>query len=313
VSFATLRTGIREAARHKRLAVVLWLVNLLLAGAAAIPAFVVLGNALRHSPEGDRLLEGFSFGLALELFRDDARFRVLPSFAAVAGLLAVLANAFVSGGVLDVLTTDDPRSFLHRFGRGAGHFGGRFVRVGIAAGLVLLTAGALVMAGTKALSRSLEDAAWPPTGVAIALLRVFLLLGMAVVALIALDLARIRVVREDNRRAIRLYWSSLRTVFRHPLATLGLWTANSVLVLLVAAAYLTLRNLVPASTWAGILLMFVAQQAVMLARAGLRIALFAGEMALLDRLVPASRSLGPEAPPAPAPDWTVLDEAHGGA
>jgi hypothetical protein len=311
VSFVTLRTGIREAARHKRLAGVLWLVNLLLAVAAVIPAFVVLGDALRHSPEGDRLLEGFSFGLTLELFRDDARFRVLPSFAAVAGLLAVLANAFVSGGVLDVLTTDDRRTFLHRFGRGAGHFAGRFLRMGIAAGVVLLVTGGLVMAGTKALSKSLEDAAWPPTDVAIVLVRMVLLLGVAGVALVALDLARIRVVREDSRRAIRLYWSSLRTVFRHPLATLGLWAANNVLVLLVAAAYLTLRNLVPASTWAGILLMFVAQQAVMLARAGLRIALFAGEMALVDRLLPAARSLDPAAPPAPAPERTILDEAHG--
>ena len=39
----------------------------------------------------------------------------------------------------------------------------------------------------------------------------------------------------------------------------------------------------------------------MLARAGLRIALFAGEIALVDRLVSASRSLSPEAPPAPVP------------
>jgi hypothetical protein len=84
-------------------------------------------------------------------------------------------------------------------------------------------------------------------------------------------------------------------VARHPLATLGLWAGNALLVLAVALAYLVLRNLVPAATWAGIVLMAVAQQLVMLARAGLRIALFASEIALVDRLSPRKRA---EAPPS---------------
>ncbi len=297
MTLSPLRTGIREAARQPRLALVLWLANLLLAGAAAAPAFLVLGDVLSRSPEGDRLLQGFSFGLVTEMVRADARFRLLPAFAAAAGAIALLANAFTTGGVLDVLTTDDRRSFLHRFGRGAGHFGGRFLGMGIVAGVGLLVGAALVGAGTKALSRSLADASWPPTDVAIFVLRIVLLLGMAVTALVALDLARIRVVREDSRRAVRLYGSSLRLVFRHPLATLGLWGGNTLILLFVLAAYLALRNVVPAGTWAGILFMLAAQQAVMLARAGLRIALFAGEIALLERLAP--RPPSPVAPDIP--------------
>jgi hypothetical protein len=300
VSLQPLATGLEVAASQKRLAVALWLVNLVLATAAALPAFVVLLGALAHAPEGDRLLERFWVGLATDLVRSDARFRLLIPVAGVAGLAALLANAFTTGGVLDVLSTDDRRRFLHRFGRGAGHFAGRFVRMGIAAGVALLVPAAVVMAGTKALSRALVDSAWPPTDVAIALVRVVLVVLIAVVTLVALDLARIRVVREDSRRAVRLYWSSLALVFRHPLATLGLWAVNALLLGLVLAVYVTFRNIVPASTWAGILLMLVAQQAVMLARAGLRVALFAGEMALLDGL--ASPGLPVASAPAPALD-----------
>jgi hypothetical protein len=306
MALLALRAGIREAIRQKRLAVALWLVNLLLAGAAAIPAFLVLGDAFRHSPEGDRLLQGFSVGLVVEALRADARFRLLLPVAAAAGVLALLANALTSAGVLDVLTTDDRRSFLHRLGRGAGHFAGRFLRMGIAAGAALLVPTALVLAGAKALSRALVDAAWPPTSVALLLLRVVLLLTIAVIVLVALDLARIRVVREDSRRALRLYWSSLGLVFRHPVATLGLWAGNSVLLLLVVAFYLAFRHVVPASTWAGIVLMFVVQQVVMLARAGLRVALFAGEIALLDRLAPRPSPVVSDAPDAP-----VLDPSDG--
>ena len=300
MSAKPLLTGLRVATREKRLAVALWLVNLGLAAAAALPAFLVLGDLLAHAPAGDRLLEGFSIGLVAEALHTDTRFRLLVPAAAASGVAALIANAFTTGGVLDVLSTDDRRSFLHRFGRGAGHFAGRFFRMGIAAGITLLVPAALVMAGTKALRKALADSPWPPTDVVIALGRLVLLLAIAVTALVALDLARIRVVREDSRRAVRLYGSSLALVLRHPLATLGLWSGNALVLALVIAVYATFRNLVPATTWAGILLMLAAQQAVMLARAGLRVALFAGEMTLVERLLPASPA--PE-PPRPA----VLD------
>ncbi len=296
---APFRTGLREAAGQPRLAVTLWLVNLVLAAAAAAPAVRMLEDALDYAPEGDRLRQAFSFGIFMEMMRaEPARFGLALSFAICAAVLGLLANVFTSGGVLDVLTTGDRRRFLHRFGRGAGHFFGRFLRLGIVAGAVLLAAAGLVMAAIRALSRRLEDAAWPPTDVALGLVRIALAFGIAVVALVALDLARIRVVRDDSGRAVRLYWSSLGLVLRHPLATLGLWSGNALVLGLVLAAYLAFRNAVPAGTWTGIGLMLVAQQLVMLARAGLRVALFGGEIALVDRLVPKATPVEPEAPPA---------------
>ncbi len=287
MTLAWFRAGLWAAARQPRLAVALWLVNLALAAAAAAPAWGMLKDALDYAPEGDRLRQGFSFGIVAELMRaDSARFSLLLSSAIAAAVLALLANAFTSGGVLDVLTTDDRRRFLHRFGRGAGHFFGRFLRLGIMAGVVLLVAAGLVAAAMWALSRRLEDSAWPPMGFTIGTARVVLVFLIMVIALVALDLARIRVVRDDSRRAVRLYWSSLRLVLRHPLATLGLWAGNTLVLGLALGVYLAFCNTVPGHTWAGIVVLAVAQQGVMLARAGLRVALFGSEIALLDRLVP---------------------------
>jgi hypothetical protein len=165
--------------------------------------------------------------------------------------------------------------------------------------LVLLLTGGLAAATTRALSRLLEDSPWPPTAVAIGLLGTGLVFGIVVVALLALDVARIRVVREDSPRAVRLYWSSLVLVLRHPLAPLGLWGGNALLLGLLLAAYAAFRTVVPGDTWAGIGLMLVAQQVVMLVRAGLRVALFAGEIALVDRRAPPP--LAPETPLAVSP------------
>lgn len=299
---AWLRAGFREAARQPRLAVAIWLVNLVLAAAAAAPAWWMLKDALDYAPESDRLRQGFSFGIVAELMRaDSARFPLLLSSAIAAAVLALLANAFTSGGVLDVLTTDDRRRFLHRFGRGAGHFFGRFLRLGIMAGIVLLVAAGLLAAATGALSRRLQDAAWPPTGFTIGLARALLVFLIIVIALVALDLARIRVVRDDSRRAVRLYWSSLRLVLRRPLATLGLWAGNTLVLGLALGVYLAFCSAVPGHTWAGIVALAVAQQGVMLARAGLRVALFGSEIALLDRLATKATTpleLAGEAPPA---------------
>jgi hypothetical protein len=125
-------------------------------------------------------------------------------------------------------------------------------------------------------------------------LRLSLAALAALVALVALDVARVRIVREDERRAVRLYWGSLALVLRHPRATLGLWAGTATLFAVVMGLYALVRTLVPAAAWAGIAVMLLAQQAVILARAGLRVALFAGEIALVERLAsPAPESALP--------------------
>lgn len=285
MTLACLRTGLRAAARRPRLAVALWLVNLTLAAAAATPAMLAFREAFDRAPAADRLRQGFSFGLTVELLQAwPGRLATLVSFALAAAVLALLANALTSGGVLEVLTTGDDRRFLHRFGRGAGHFFGRFLRVGIAAGLTLVALAGLVAAAAGALARRLEESPWEPMWVVMGGARLGLIALVALVALVALDVARIRLVREDGRRAVRLYWGSLALVLRHPVATLGIWAGTAALFALVLGLYALVRAVAPAQAWAGILFMVLAQQAVMLCRAALRVALFAGEIALVERL-----------------------------
>jgi hypothetical protein len=131
-----------------------------------------------------------------------------------------------------------------------------------------------------------------------------LALGLVVVVgvLVALDVARIRLVREDGRRVLRAFVSGLRLVLRHPLAAGGLWIGNALLLAAVAAAYLGLCQVVRADDWAGIALLAVAQQAVMLARAGLRVALFGSEIALVGRMWPPEAVTGLVEVPQPDPE-----------
>lgn len=279
----------------------LWLANLALATIVALPVWIALSTTLPLAPAADVLRDGFDIGIAGDIARDDPGLvRAVQAAFAAAALLALLVAPFLAAGTVESLSSDDERPFLHRFGRGAGHFGGRFLRAGLAA-LPLAALGAALLGGPLfALRRRLEETASSET-------RWLLGLGGAaaaglgvLVALLALDYARLDIARRDSRQPIRAVWRGLRFVLRHPLATLGLWAANALVLVLGVALYMALRSVLPAASWAAILIMVVAQQILALARAGLRVALWSGERTLLDEVVPFPAP-APEIPATPPP------------
>jgi hypothetical protein len=116
---------------------------------------------------------------------------------------------------------------------------------------------------------------------------------VVLLALLALDAARVRIVREDARRVLPLLRAGLGVVLGHPVKWLGTWGVNALLVGLALFLYVAFRNAVPADTVPLVLLMILAQQAFVLVRSGLRVALLGSEVALVERLRPR--------PPSPAP------------
>jgi hypothetical protein len=284
---APLAAGLRRAARLPGLAVLLWLANLLFAAVVVAPFWLRLYGVLATAPAGDRLLGGFSFGLFADLAREYGGL-LGPLVVAVLPLFGVmlLVNAFTAGGVLEVLIAGRPGTVFERFAAGGARFFWRFLRVGVLAGVVLAVAAGLILVATAAATRTAWESEWEPAPL-VGWLAGLALAGLAVVVvLLALDLARVRVVRDDRRRVIRAWFGSLWLVLRHPVATVGMWRAGAALFAAVLALYLGLRQVLPAATWGGIAAMLLLQQVVMLARTGLRVALFAGEVELVPRLLP---------------------------
>jgi hypothetical protein len=283
---AATREGLAAARRNPGLAVVLWLVNLALAAAAGVPGWLALASAIGPLPEADALRERFVFGVVFDLL--EMRPGLLGGLALSAvgvAFLGLLAGAAVSGGVLEVLASRDARPFAHRFGRGAGRFFARFVRAGLAALLVgavgsALVAGPLLALGTRLRREHGLEAA------SLAVSVTALLAGglVVLVALLALDVARVRIVREDARRVLPLLASGFTLVLRHPVKWLGAWALNALLLGLAFAAYLAVREALPAGRL--LLLLVAAQQAFVLARSFLRVALFGAGRALVERLLP---------------------------
>ena len=290
--------GIATAARRPWLVVFLWLTNSLLAGVAVLPVAATLMRDLPSAPEADGLREGPALGTVVEVMRDAPGTATATQLASASALaLAALIGPFFAAGLVETLLSNDPRSLAHRFGRGAGHFGGRFLRAGVAAAVLAAVGAGLLATPWLAARHRLDEtshgyARWLLGLAAMAFA------GLAVVvALRALDYARLEIARRDDRRAIRQMWRALVLVLRHPVRTLGVWVSNVLVLALVAAALYALRRALPGSTWPAILALVAAQQTFSLTRAGLRVALWSAEHGVLEDLSP----LAPPAAPVPAP------------
>jgi len=300
------REGLEAARRTPRLAVTLWLVNLALALSAGVPGWLALRSAIGDLPGADALADGFSF----DVLRDLVEMRpglIGGLFLSAVGVafLGLLVGAAATGGALEVLSSRDDRPFAHRFGRGAGRFFARFVRAGLLSGIAGALAVALLAGPLFALGARMRRESGAEVASLLVSLGAALVTGLVVLlALLALDAARIRIVREDSRRVLPRLRSGFAVVLGHPVKWLGTWGVNALLGALALGLYLAFRHAVPAGTGPLVLLMAVAQQAFVLARAWLRVALLGSEIALVGRLRPLPAA---PAPVVPEPSQPVLD------
>lgn len=280
--------GLSRAAREPKLAALLWLLHLLLAAAAITPVAIVLARALEFAPHGDALLEGAKVGVIVDLLRQAPAIGATLRPALLAAVaLALVGNALLAGGTLEVLIARDAQPTGHRFGRGAGRFAGRFLRAGVVAVAVGAVAAAIAAAPFLIVRKAFEDSVRTEAEMVRVLAR---LVGLAVAGLVfsmvlmALDLARVRAVRDDRRDTVRLFLRALTTIVRRPLLLFGVWGWNALARGAVLTATAALASILPATAWAGLVALFVVQQAAFLLRAGLRVALWQSEITLADAL-----------------------------
>jgi len=295
---ATAR-GAAAARANLRLVAALWLVNLALALAAGLPGWLTLSEVMGPLPRADALSESLRFGVVADLAELYPELLTHISRAAIAafGLAWIVALA-ATGGTLEVLTSRDARSFAHRFGRGAGRYFGRFLRLALislvaAPLLVGVTAGPLLAwsrylrreSGSEWLAMSVWTLALAAAGLALLL------------TLLVQDAARVRLVREDARRVFREWRSAVVLVLGHPAKWLGVWSWNALALAVAFALFLAVSSAVPPRPLLVVLVLL--QQAYVLVRCGLRVALVGAEVELVSSLrpPPAAEPPAPVAPP----------------
>lgn len=265
--------GLAAALGRPALVFTTWAWNLVLAWLAALPAASWWSGGFDLRPSSDRLLDGFSIVMLTELSHYDRTSAPQLVQASVLGMMLVglVSGPLVAGGVLEVLTVDDSRSFLHRFFRGAGHFYGRFLRLTLLGGLAGLLVTGIVSAGLTVSLQPLADSAWEP-GWILALAIQGIVIGLVgLVFLLALDYARVQVALDDSRKMLRAWVGGLRFVMRRFGGVLAIALVFVALVAALLGVYVAFAGMGRFASSGAILLLVVVQQAVVLVRAGLRV------------------------------------------
>ena len=298
----TLGIVLRAASRalgNLRLVAVHWIWGLLLAAIVAVPVAAGLAGILGLLPAGDELLERGTAPLLVELSSEyKPLFGTVQPLIGLAVVLALLAAPLLAGGTLEVLLGDDRRAFGHRFGRGAGRFYGRFLRLGAVAVPITAIAAALLGGPLLRVARKLGENGHETARYAVAAA------GLLVVGLVllfvrmALDLARVATVRDDRRDPVRTFLRLIPRTLRHPLRVIGLWLGLRLPWVALVALHLVVASGLDFTAGWGIALLCASQEVVSYARAGLRVATWAGEIQLAAPLAPPRPTV---AEPAPAP------------
>ena len=312
---ASIKAGLRAAVRHPKLVWLLWAWYGLLALVPALPAWTWWNGVLGSSPEAASVLKRFDLGVFLDLTAGKGinGIGLLTGAAAAAGLVAFVSSAFAFGGILEVFgSEDDERSFMHRFFRGGGHFFWRFFRLAVMAGVGALLATSAVSALMAVATAPMSKSEWEPAGYLGGLASMIVLLAVAALFLIALDYARIRVARDDSRSMLKAYASGLGFVLRRLFTVYGIAIVFVAALAVVAGLYLAYETNAPAAgTWAAIAALFVIQQAVVLGRVFLRVALVGAErdfhLTALPKPVPLAVPFADLVAPV-APDPTALSD-----
>ncbi len=302
-----IRSGWRALLGNRKLVATLWAWSALAAVVAGAAVWRWLAAAFNYSPWGDRLLDRFHLGLAVELTQYDRFSPMLTLNGVVLGLLAVaiISNPLVSAGVLEVIVSRDDRPLLHRFFRGAGHFFGRFLRLLVISAVVALLLVVIAAAITRLISTPLSESSWERMSIAFGFSR-FALYGVLVAFVMAvLDVARVRVATAGTeiRGMLRAWFGAARFVLRHLGKVAGIYAAFGVMFVVLVAVYAALASVIPTRAWGGILLAVVVQQLFMTGRAGLRIARAGASVSLVTRMDAREPAPAPVdlTPPAPEP------------
>lgn len=254
-----------------RVLLLLYGIALLLALPSTYALFVTLNEVAGRSRAPLQLLAGFDYTVFSDFMERDGK-AVWPALRAggLTSLLFVLVWNWASGGLLYSfqLTVPIPMASFWQAGT---HYLARYVRLLLVTALFTLAVFLvpfligllLVMAFTDEFTERglfwLGFSGFVVGG-----------LGTLLVWCIA-DYAKVHMFRTDERGAFRAYGQAGRFVLRHLGATFGRYLLLTASVAGLMGLYLLIDELLPMRNWPLILLMVVAQQALILARLLLKI------------------------------------------
>lgn len=304
---SSLLVGVTRASRNWKMILLLVVTSIIVATPAAVPIFLVITQTARktlaaHALLADKLDAVWLIDLVNEQFAGASFVSValeVGILLLVVGVLYLVVNVLFAGGIIEVFAAEDSRFSMRRFFSGAAAHFWRFVRlwlVSLIAYGIVFTVYALVMMRID----SADDlaATEAPGAIRKWVATAALLLLLAVVNM-TFDYARIGAVLNERRQMFRETFKAARFTFRHFARALGLYLVIAIIGLVVFWLVALLRNSVAQTSVVAVIVAFILGQLAIASRMWTRLAFYAGEVDLYQRLVPPVAPVPPASQPVP--------------
>lgn len=287
---SAFKSGTARIWLHKRLVLWLYLLNLAFAAVLVFPLRKIVSQ-ISKSDLADDFVSGFPMETGFEFWSQHSlEFKSLGLAAAGLGVLYLLVNIFLAGGIVAALAVERRISF-RRFLNDSSRYFGRYFRLFILLGIVM----GLAVAGYDAWLSDLVDDLQKEatTGRDSFLWRCLFVGGLFIIltfTLMVFDYAKIRTVVERRRSVFLATLFALGFSLRRIWRTVPLFGLNLVIVGILFALYLLVENQLSNATVVSAVILFVVQQIFIVGRIWMRLSFFSTQMAYFR---------GPPAAPAP--------------
>lgn len=250
----------------------LYALTLALGLLVALPFYTTLLAEDQNSRAFLTLLDGFNYTVYSDfMHRSERVISPLLRVSRWLGVLYILLSLFFAGGILYTFSQPVGRFRTSNFWSVCGAYFSRFARLfGVVFLFLLAGAGVWLVVGSLigiALSDALTEAGLFNIGVLF-----FLLFALTATLILCIgDYAKVLMFVDDERNAFRAFGRAGRLVLRSLGRTYGLYWLFIGLGTGLFGIYFLIDDLIPMRNWPTILLMFVCQQGLTLARTALKV------------------------------------------
>jgi len=273
--FKAFIEGIKQVNSNKKMLFTLFICNLLFALLIAAPLYFFLSSTLSRSLMADNLIQKFDIQFLIELIPQH-----LDALRPFAGLILVAAlgffvlSSFLAGGIIAFFHYQGKNSFFRQFFQGCGAYFTRFLRLMLIS-LIFYCIAFIIFLIVQLITGAIF-AETPLTFIIPGIILIFLMLFINML----FDYAKIKTVVEDRKGMFRAVFNAIKFIFLHLKRAMGLYYFIVIAALVLTIILVSIKNLIPSINWGLIILLFIWQQFIVIARLWLRMLFFSSQLQL---------------------------------
>ena len=277
--FKIFGKGFVTANKKAKMLVYLWLVNFLFSLILVAPFYSLLQKDFSRSLIGERLIQGIDMlwlGDLVYKYQDVAS--LFLGWTLVPAILFLLLYIFLNGGIIGRIVAGEEKVNFSSFFGDCGKYFWRFLRVFLISliGYILVVGilGRVISALTKALTKN-ASTQW--TLIIASFLRLLILLLLFSVIKMFFDYVKVGLAAEQSKKALRGTLLNFAFLGKRFFKAWGLFLLVGLMFIALSVIYLAVARILPKTGLIPMIIVFLWQQAYILAKAWTAVLSFSTE------------------------------------